>query len=38
MVGVNRYTWSEFVDKREAQEAEFRELYDDRADKRWMVQ
>ena len=33
--GLNRYTWSEYVDRRDAQEAEVRELYADMANDGW---
>ena len=32
---LNRYTWSEYVDRREAQEVEFRELFADMANDGW---
>ena len=32
---LNRYTWGEYVDREEAQEAEFRELYADLANDGW---
>ena len=33
--GPNRYTWNEYVDRRDAQETEFRELYDDVTNDGW---
>ena len=32
---LNRYTWSEYVDRRDAQEAEVRELFDDMTNDGW---
>ena len=35
---LNRYTWSGHVDREDAQEAEFRELYADMTSDGWLVQ